>query len=329
MVMPNPTPTVSLIVPVYNVEPWLEAFLASVRQQTLAEFELIAIDDRSTDGSLRLLLAAAAMDRRIRVVSRESNAGVAQARQRAMDLARGKWLAFVDPDDMMMPNRLERMVEVAEERDVDWVSDDQLIFLDGDEEALGKLLIDEPEDAAAVGLHHLLRRDRPGQIGYGTLKPLIRRSFLERHGLVYPTVIDSCSDFVFQVSCGAAGGRMALLNEPLYLYRLRQGSKVTGTGWRGTIDKLRRANEAAGDIVRPTGDGELIRALQARTRAIDDLEAYFQLVSSWREGAGLAGIRAFARRPAAWLSASRRLVGAVGRRLRGVDPAMGVLGRSR
>ena len=321
-------PKVSLIVPVYDVQPWLAAFLASAGQQTLVDFELIAVDDASTDDSLALLQAAARSDERIRVLAKHSNAGVAIARQGAMEAARGEWLAFVDPDDTMLPDRLERMIAVATQLDVDWLADDQSIYLDGDEEPLGRLLTDEAPGAGPVTLAHLLRRDQPGQIGYGTLKPVIRRSFLEHHGLRYPSVVDSCSDFVFQVDCGVAGARMALLNEPLYGYRLREGSKVTGTGWRGTIEKLRRANEAAGAIVAAGGDGALSEALAARGRAIDDLEAYFQLVASWREGAGLAGVQAFARRPEAWLSAARRLVGAARRRLRGVDPAMGALGRS-
>lgn len=99
-------PAVSVITPVWNAAATLEETVASVRAQTMADWEMVLVDDGSTDGSGRLMARLAAKEPRIRVFTHESNLGAAAARNRAIREAHGRWLAFLDADDLWRPEKL-------------------------------------------------------------------------------------------------------------------------------------------------------------------------------------------------------------------------------
>jgi GT2 family glycosyltransferase len=103
------SPQVSVILPVYNGEAYLRAAVASIVEQSFRDFELLAIDGGSTDGSLRTLGEFAAGDERIRVV-KQSGRGLVQALNEGVALARGEFLARMDADDVALPNRFEEQV---------------------------------------------------------------------------------------------------------------------------------------------------------------------------------------------------------------------------
>jgi len=105
------TPLVSIITPVYNALRWLPETMASVRAQTYTHWEHIFVDDGSTDGSLEFLEVMARDDRRLRVLCTARNGGPSEARNLAIDAARGRFLAFLDADDLWMPEKLARSVE--------------------------------------------------------------------------------------------------------------------------------------------------------------------------------------------------------------------------
>ncbi len=106
-------PKVSIIVPVYNVAPYLRQCLDSVVNQTLRDIEIICVDDGSTDGSAAILAEYAAKDPRVKVLTREhTNAGA--ARNAGMAVATGEYLGFVDSDDFVEPEAFERMAACAD-----------------------------------------------------------------------------------------------------------------------------------------------------------------------------------------------------------------------
>jgi glycosyltransferase involved in cell wall biosynthesis len=104
------SPMVSFLIPVYNAEPFVRETLDTVLAQTFPDFECIAIDDGSKDGSLSILRDFAARDDRIRVVTRP-NKGLVATLNEGIDLARGEFLARLDADDLCNPRRLELQVE--------------------------------------------------------------------------------------------------------------------------------------------------------------------------------------------------------------------------
>lgn len=89
---------VSVIVPCYNVAPYVDECMSGLAEQTLGPMEIICVDDGSTDGTLELLYRWREKDNRLRVIS-QSNAGVSAARNAGLDAAEGKYVGFVDPDD--------------------------------------------------------------------------------------------------------------------------------------------------------------------------------------------------------------------------------------
>lgn len=113
-------PKFSIITPVYNVAPYLRECLDSVTAQTYTEWEAICVDDGSTDGSGEILDEYAKKDKRFRVMH-QANAGVSAARNAALEMMTGEWFMFVDGDDSIKPDMLERINRQFVEHKVDGV----------------------------------------------------------------------------------------------------------------------------------------------------------------------------------------------------------------
>ncbi len=111
---------ISIIIPVYNAVDYLKDTVTSVLSQTYGDFELILVDDGSTDGSAELCDEFACLDKRIRVVHKE-NGGVASARNKGLDAAKGEYIGWVDSDDIISPNMFKVMYDTLIKYDSDIV----------------------------------------------------------------------------------------------------------------------------------------------------------------------------------------------------------------
>lgn len=109
-----PAPKVTIVTPVFNLAPFLTDAIESVRAQTFDDWEHILVDDCSTDGSWDLLQTYAARDERIRPIRLAENRGAAEARNAALKEARGRYIAFLDGDDMWEPVKLETQLAFME-----------------------------------------------------------------------------------------------------------------------------------------------------------------------------------------------------------------------
>ncbi len=114
-------PVFSVVVPVYNADRYLNKALQSILDQDFTDFELILVDDGSTDESFAVLEAFAEKDARIIVLNNEVNRGAAEARNRGIDIARGKYLCFVDADDYIEPDFLRHFYDAFQADDCDFV----------------------------------------------------------------------------------------------------------------------------------------------------------------------------------------------------------------
>lgn len=112
-----PAPTVSVIIPVYNVENFLPRCLDSVMKQSLKEIEIICINDGSTDRSAEILNQYAQKDKRIKVFNQE-NKGLSATRNYGLEMMRGKYVFFLDSDDYLHPQTLEVFYKAAEQKNV-------------------------------------------------------------------------------------------------------------------------------------------------------------------------------------------------------------------
>lgn len=116
--MPYEKPLLSIIVPVYDVERYLQKCIDSILAQTFTDFELILVDDGSPDNCPALCDAAAAKDARIRVLH-QKNGGLSAARNAGLDVARGEWIGFVDSDDYIAPEMYEILYKAVQSTGAD------------------------------------------------------------------------------------------------------------------------------------------------------------------------------------------------------------------
>lgn len=114
------TPLVSIITPTYNCGKFIAETIQSVQAQTYENWEMIIVDDCSTDDTRSVVEAFQASDSRIHYHCLEQNSGAAVARTRAMELAKGEYMAFLDSDDLWMPNKLELQLAFMEENGYDF-----------------------------------------------------------------------------------------------------------------------------------------------------------------------------------------------------------------
>jgi succinoglycan biosynthesis protein ExoO len=310
-------PVVSVLVACRDAEPWLAAALDSALGQTLGELEVILVDDGSRDGSPEIGRAFAARDARLRLVRHAAPRGSAAARNTALGLACGRWIAVLDADDRMEPERLARLVATAERVGADWLADDQWIEAEGTGWPPARLLFEEPAGASPLDIVRFLDRDPPEAIGYGTLKPLVRRAFLCAHGIRWRPEAGRSDDFAFTLECLAAGASARLLNEPLYRYRLRPSSQVTSLDATATLAHQLEVQALAERILERRASPELSAALARRRQRIEAALRYREAIEALRAGAFRPLLRGLGRDPARLPLLARGLAVALRARISG------------
>jgi glycosyltransferase involved in cell wall biosynthesis len=112
-------PKVSIIIPIYNVERYVEECILSVMNQTLKDIEIICVDDCSTDKSLEIVENLSQIDNRIMIITNEENVGQSATRNKGMQYAKGEYVYFLDSDDMIVPETLESLYSISKKRDLD------------------------------------------------------------------------------------------------------------------------------------------------------------------------------------------------------------------
>jgi succinoglycan biosynthesis protein ExoO len=216
---------VSVIVPAYNAEDFLERAVRSALDQTEWDLEVIVVDDGSVDATSDVARQVAVEDRRVRVLKNAENCGVSVSRNRAIAVASGEWIALLDADDTWLPRRLETLLLASDGADV--VCDD-LLFIN--ESRTGASAMEYWGLLGWVGLRrrqpHWLTLAEFIRYDLGLLKPVIRRDFLDAHGMGYDTELRVTEDYYLYFRLLAAGARWRQLPEGYYLY-LRHANSLT------------------------------------------------------------------------------------------------------
>ena len=226
---------VSIIVPVYNTEPFLSRCLDSILCQSFTDFELLLIDDGSTDGSGAICDDYAERDSRIRVFHKE-NGGVSSARNLGIDNSKGEWLYFADSDDELLPNGLQTLVNCIDE-DVDVVMGGYEKFNENGD------ILESIQDRAIVTLNRkqsLLSLYQGHSLYYSALSytwmRLFRKTIINHHGIRFDESLMNKEDtlFVAQYLC-KSNGVTRFDTTPVYHYFWRQNSAMSG--WRYGFDR--------------------------------------------------------------------------------------------
>ena len=214
-------PTVSIIVPVYNAEATISRCIESIINQEYRDFELLLIDDGSTDSSGTICDRYAAEDSRIRLIHKE-NTGVSETRNMALDLACGTYLQFLDSDDWITPNATRLFVEEAERYHCDMVISDfyrvvgKRVAHKGDID--DDCVLTQEEFSA-----HMLQN--PADFYYGVLwNKLYRHDIVEKYHLRMNPEISWCEDFMFNLEYIRHAEVFYALQVPVYYYVKTKGS---------------------------------------------------------------------------------------------------------
>lgn len=214
-------PMVSIIVPIYNAEQYLRRCVDSILNQEYTDYELLLVNDGSTDASGDICEEYGDRDPRVIVIQKE-NTGVSDSRNRALERARGKYLQFLDSDDWITPDATRLFVRAAEEYGCDMVISDfyrvvgERLSPKGDIEEEGVLT---REEFAA----HMM--ENPADFYYGVLwNKLYRRDIVEEHKLRMDTDISWCEDFMFNLEYIRHARRFYALHTPIYYYVKTKGS---------------------------------------------------------------------------------------------------------
>lgn len=191
---------VSIIVPVYNVEKYLPRCVASLRAQTLADIEIILVDDGSPDGCPQMCDRFAAEDARIRVVHK-ANGGVSDARNAGIAAARGKYLAFVDSDDFAEPEMFGTMLETAVSHDCDVVICDCMKDFPDKSTLFSQNIAEGFYDRAKLETEYfpklLMQSDLTYPPAISNCLMLIRSELIRENNLRYPAGIRISEDLFF------------------------------------------------------------------------------------------------------------------------------------
>ena len=203
-------PLISVIVPIYNAENYLHRCLDSILAQTLTDFELILVNDGSTDCSGKICDEYALKDNRIKVIHK-SNGGVASARQMGVDNALGNYTIHADPDDWVEPTMLEELYKKAIEKDADIVICDFYVQTCNTCITRTQRISEESSEATLLALlSHKL---------HGSLwNKLIRLECYKKFNIRFVEGLNFCEDYLVCIKMLKNDIKVAYLNKAFYYY---------------------------------------------------------------------------------------------------------------
>ena len=210
---------ISVLVPVYNTNQYLPRCIDSILGQSFTDFELLLIDDGSTDGSAKICDAYAEKDSRIRVLHKE-NGGVSSARNLGLNEAKGEWVVFVDSDDWISDNCIKVLTEPLRKKEFDIVVGDYRII----GEFPYNLELSLPEGAYhETGITHTFCN---GGIYIMSWNKLYRKEFLLKNQLAFEEgKVHEDEILAFEISCLEKS--FYVVKSVTYYYRIRENSIAT------------------------------------------------------------------------------------------------------
>jgi glycosyltransferase involved in cell wall biosynthesis len=203
-------PKVSVIIPVYNTEPYLRRCLDSVVGQTLREIEIICVNDASPDNALEILREYAAKDRRVRIIDFPENRGVSAARNAGIDAAQGEYLGFVDSDDYVDLDFYEKLYERAR--------------LTGVAIAKGaRLSVNEDGTVDRQCINDRIRQNKIN-FSYQFTTAIYKTTFIRKYDIDFPMNVTNNEDVAFLIKAVCLAPHIETIDDVYYHYYQRPGS---------------------------------------------------------------------------------------------------------
>lgn len=231
---------VSIIVPVYNSEQYLEATVNSLRNQTYKNIQIILIEGYSSDRSPEMCRMFSEMDKRVSVIYHSENFGPERARNDGIEQAKGEWFIFVDSDDLLFPNSIELLVEQANKLDCD------VLFAGFNKVMKGNSTTFLPNISekcySKKEISGLILKDISLAIVSCVGSKLYRTSIARENMLRVDKTCRHNADLAFTMDYLAVTDRIGILNKSVYQYLLRENSMLTSyrPGVYETTSKARK-----------------------------------------------------------------------------------------
>ncbi len=230
-------PFVSIVIPVYNAEEYLEESLCSVLAQTYKNIEIICVDDGSTDGSSSVIKGIARKDSRIRMLSQE-NSGAGNARNKGMEAAKGDYIFFFDADDLLRKNTIRTLVNISEKKGTDIVLFGYYKF-----DGRRRIRVDFSAKTLGVPLNKVINpeeiSDRLFQADHGMpWNKFYRADFLKKSGIKFQKLKNTNDEFFSRITTVEAE-RILFMNKNLVGYRVGNKSSLRGNAGENVLDCTR------------------------------------------------------------------------------------------
>lgn len=283
------SPLVSVIMPTFNPGNSLERAVKSIVDQTCAFWELIIVDDASTEHLDQRLQLITSADQRIRAIRLEQNGGPAVARNAALALSSGDWIAVLDDDDIWLPTRIERLIARAEQSSAYMVFDNIVGYDDHIMEATGPIFKSVPDQ---ITLLDVLVDKYEGIHNLGYIKPFVKREFLTSNALKYDESLRGGEDLLLLIELLTRGIKNCGTNEALYVYTTQVGRK---SGRRSTKTRSTPQGRSIGEallrfsklnegLLSPLEKAELHRRAQSFFESVPLTEfRHAKLTGRWTE----------------------------------------------
>lgn len=220
-------PAFSIIVPVYNAELYLQQCLNSIVEQTYSDFEVILIDDGSTDNSARICKDMAERDSRF-IYQRKGNGGVSSARNVGLTLAKGDWISFVDADDYVMPDYLQTFANTSPKADITFFGELSINIKGEDSTKVPKPIFCSSRKDVEQAIYEL----RCGELGdvFGwTWDKFFRRDIIANNSIRFLETVSFREDEIFTLEYCRYVSSLRIIDKVLYTYRIHD-SGLTNRG---------------------------------------------------------------------------------------------------
>ena len=311
-------PDVTFVIAAYNTSETIGRAIASALAQRDVSVEVLVVDDASSDDTRDVVDRIT--DRRVQLIALQQNRGPGGARNAGLEAARGRWIAILDSDDAVEPDRLARMVTRAEKASAQIVVDNlDVVSQDGSRERM----FPEAELArqtqltlpAFITSNALFRSTH----NYGYMKPVFQRRFLDDNALRFDESLRIGEDYILLASALARGGRCVVEPNAGYIYHIREGS-ISRVLKKHHVEAMLIADDRF--IGEHRLDPAASKAQRLRTRSLTEARSFLDLVEHLKNRSFAQALRTAFGDPAA-VRHLRMPIAARLRRLAGNDKRPG------
>lgn len=314
------SPEISVIIPAYNTEEYIEKAIESALNQSISNIEVIVVDDGSTDNTVPVTKQLQVQDKRLKLLINDQNLGVSKTRNRALAEAQGNWIAVLDSDDWYARERLDRLLQVARTENADIVADDLHLIRDGESSPWATLLRQGKAQFSStrqVSPVYFVETDTYGKPGLhlGFSKPLFKKSFLTENNIWYNPALQGPEDFWFLLDCLVQGARFFLVPEPYYYYRSRPNSLIRQSSLERLEKELATTHTFLGkEAVKDNPN--LVRVLLNNAKVLTTYRNYYSVIEPLKQKDFRAVIAAAIQHPSFFSHLISRIPGIFYRRFR-------------